>query len=72
MEIARGAAARMFDVNAAGAEWDTRPWLVSFLDGRRRRLGFQTRDLIYEWFLKEWFLKWPWDAWLGRRNVTRA
>ncbi len=62
MEIARAAAARMFDVNAASVEWN-RPWLMSFVEGSGRKLGFRARDLIYEWFLK-----WPWEAWLGRHN----
>lgn len=66
MTIVQGVVARMFDAADQSAGWDPRPWQLSFMDGPRRRFGFLARDLVYEWFLK-----WPWDAWLGRRDVTR-
>jgi hypothetical protein len=65
--IVRAATTRMFDPGARTAEWDPGPWLLAFVDGRGRRLGVHARTLVYEWFLK-----WPWDAWLGRRGETRA
>ncbi len=66
VEIARGAAVRMFE-EARSDDWDPRPWLLSFLERPRDRFGFYARTHLYEWYLK-----WPWDEWLGRRSVTRA
>jgi hypothetical protein len=67
IEIAREAAARMFDADAANGEWDPGPWQLSFMEGPRDRFRFHTRTLIYEWYLK-----WPWDQWLGRRDAKTA
>ena len=65
--IAQLAASRMFDAEAANADWDPRPWQLSFMEGPRDRFRFHTRTLIYEWYLK-----WPWDEWLGRRGAASA
>jgi hypothetical protein len=55
--------ARLFDPDSVmDGKWDPRPWLLSFQDDRWGRARFHARDLVYEWFLK-----WPWDEWLGRR-----
>jgi hypothetical protein len=64
--IAERAAALLFDRPAA-REWDPEPWHVAFLDGPRDRIRFHARRLAYEWFLK-----WPWDEWLGRRRGAGA
>jgi hypothetical protein len=61
--IAESVPRRLFDPPAV---WDPRPWFVSFQDDARGRLRFEARTLIYEWFLK-----WPWDEWLGRRRLPR-
>ena len=58
--VAESVAARLFD---PPAEWDPKPWFLSLQDRPRDRLRFQARSLVYEWFLK-----WPWDEWLGRRR----
>jgi Asp-tRNA(Asn)/Glu-tRNA(Gln) amidotransferase A subunit family amidase len=64
--LAEWAAADLFHRPHA-QKWDPRPWQLAFLDSRRDRVRFHARTLIYEWFLK-----WPWDEWLGRRRSTGA
>ena len=61
--IARSVPPRLFDPPAV---WDPHPWFLSLQDNARGRLRFQARTLIYEWFLK-----WPWDEWLGRRRLPQ-
>ena len=61
--IAESVPPRLFNPPAV---WDPRPWFLAFQDDARGRLRFETRTLIYEWFLK-----WPWDEWLGRRRMPR-
>lgn len=68
VDVAGGVPARLFPPTAAAAgEWDPRPWFLSFQDRPIDRLRFHARDLLYEWFLK-----WPWDDWLGRRRGPRT
>jgi hypothetical protein len=62
-DIAGSVVPRLFNPPVA---WDPRPWFLAFQDDARGRLRFETRTLIYEWFLK-----WPWDEWLGRRRLPR-
>jgi hypothetical protein len=62
--IARTAGARLPVAIFSGDDWDPRPWFVSFLEKPGDRVRFHARRLIYEWFLK-----WPWDEWLGRRRL---
>jgi hypothetical protein len=54
----------MFDPNTATASFNHHRWLLAFLDGPRRRFGYHARA-----FVEQWFLEWPWDAWLGRREA---
>lgn len=63
--VAQGAGARLFAVHAQTGDWDPRPWLLSFQERPADKIRFHTRSLIYEWFLK-----WPWDEWLGRRSAV--
>lgn len=64
--VARRAGAALFDQPRA-TEFDPGPWHLSFLDGPLDRFRFRTRRVTYEWFLK-----WPWDEWLGRRPVSSS
>lgn len=66
VDLAERSAAELFDRSRA-AEFDPGLWQASFLDGRLDRCQFHTRRVIYEWFLK-----WPWDEWLGRRRGATA
>lgn len=68
VQIVQSVRTRLFDPVLPGAgNWDPRPWFLSFQDDAWGRLRFHARDLIYEWFLK-----WPWDEWLGRRRHPGA
>jgi hypothetical protein len=66
--IAEDVIARLFEpASTVRAEMGMRdPWFLPFHERRVDRLRFHARALIYEWLLK-----WPWDAWLGRRNQSR-
>jgi len=62
--VARGAAGRLFANPAhTTVEWGARDWGPSFQESAVRLIGYHTRKLTYEWFLK-----WPWDEWLNRRS----
>ena len=63
VEIARMAADRLPDAWVVQTEFDPMPWFLSFQERPIDRARFHARRLIYEWFLK-----WPWDEWLGRRS----
>lgn len=64
--VAASAVAMLFDHPRPG-EFDPGTWHVSFLDGPYDKCRYHVRRLTYEWFLK-----WPWDEWLGRRKGTGA
>jgi hypothetical protein len=63
-DIARTAAARMFDPHASAAHWNHHRWLLEFLDGPGRRLGYHARSIIERVVLGQ-----PWNGWLGRREA---
>lgn len=63
VDIARGVASRLFSATPHSTEPGHRgPWFLAFQERPTDRLRFHVRTLAYEWLLK-----WPWDAWLGRR-----
>lgn len=66
VDVAGRAAVALFD-RPRDTEFDPGPWQASFLDGRLDRCRFHARRLVYEWFLK-----WPWDEWLGKRSGART
>lgn len=66
VDVARTAMERLPDPVTLAIEqgWDPLPWFLSFQERPTDRARFHARRLMYEWFLK-----WPWDEWLGRRDA---
>jgi hypothetical protein len=62
--IAASVPPRLFDPPAT---WDPYPWFRAHQDTALGRLRYEARTLLYEWFLK-----WPWDEWLGRRRAPEG
>jgi hypothetical protein len=64
--IARTVTSRLFDPLARDKPFNHHRWLPMFLEGPHRKLGYHLRAAI-----EMWFLNWPWDEWLGRREARR-